>query len=169
MTTKEIQMLVGKEMVLRGHSCVCENVSNFIPYREMDVMSVSKSGYLYEFEVKVSRSDFMADFKKKNRQFNDGINGVVVPRLSPNFFSYVCPDGMIVENEIPSYAGLYYASINGLKTIRKPTIIHKEKRALADIQQKLMRIYEQRHFLGDCLLTYLNKQIKLRNTKANQI
>ena len=32
--------------------------------QECDVISISKSNYIYEYEVKISRSDFKADFKK---------------------------------------------------------------------------------------------------------
>ena len=32
-----------------------------------DYLSLTKSGYLYEGEVKISKSDFKADFKKRKK------------------------------------------------------------------------------------------------------
>ena len=34
---------------------------------ESDFLALTKSGYLYEGEVKISKSDFKADFKKKEK------------------------------------------------------------------------------------------------------
>lgn len=46
--TKHIQKLVGRMQVLKFHSPVCENVKYLINDFELDVVSVSKSGMLYE-------------------------------------------------------------------------------------------------------------------------
>lgn len=64
MTTKEIQKAIAKMQVLKFHPIVCENIIPLYKW-EMDVMSISKSSMMYEFEVKVSRGDFKADFKKE--------------------------------------------------------------------------------------------------------
>ena len=50
MGTKDIQSLICKEEVLKGN-IPCENI-NFILAGEQDVLSVLKSNYLVEFEVK---------------------------------------------------------------------------------------------------------------------
>lgn len=39
----------------------------YIFFWESDKLLETKSGYLYEFEIKISRSDFKADFKKKEK------------------------------------------------------------------------------------------------------
>lgn len=47
----------------------------------------------------------------------------------PNYFYYVCPDGMIKLDDLPEYAGLIYLRKgwkNPLKIIRKAPILHKE-------------------------------------------
>lgn len=62
MSTKEIQQAICKHQVLKYHPIVCENISPNM--YEHDVLSVSKSGYTYEFEVKISRQDFLKDAKK---------------------------------------------------------------------------------------------------------
>ena len=36
-------------------------------YGEMDMLRLTRAGYAYEFEVKITRSDFRADKKKKDK------------------------------------------------------------------------------------------------------
>lgn len=161
MTTKEIQLIVGANRVLAGHTCVCENVSFLLSYREMDVMSV-RSGKLYEYEVKVSRQDFIADRKKK-KHLHTGERGLLVPEWNPNFFYYVCPEDMIRVNEIPGYAGLYYVVDGVLEQIKKASHYNKYQHDLDKIKDKVIRVMQERNFLGGCLMTYKNRETERRN------
>ena len=88
--TKEIQKAVGKMQVLKFHNPDCENIGALSLDIEMDVMSVNKSNMLYEFEIKISRADFKADFKKRKWENY----AVPITLLTPNYFSYVCPKGL---------------------------------------------------------------------------
>lgn len=165
LTTKEIQAIVGKDRVLARHECVCENVSNLISYREMDVMSI-KSEWLYEYEVKISRSDFAADRKKKKHKFTGhGDKSILVPKWNPNYFYYVCPEGMIAETEIPQYAGLYYIIDGELCRIKKAILYNTHKHDIGKIREKLLRLHQERYFLGGALLTYNNRIIIERNER----
>lgn len=56
-------------------------------------------------EVKTSRSDFLADFKKPHRQ--DPTQGV------GQFRVYMCPEGVIKEDELPEGWGLVYVNSRG--------------------------------------------------------
>lgn len=152
MTSKEIQIAIGKRQVLYFHSPVCENIS--FGFEEMDVMSVTKSGLICEFEVKISRSDFKADFKKIKHQYH--ANGL--KKHLPNYFSYVCPKGLILESELPKYAGLYYYEAGQIDEIVKPPRIHSIKRDIVKIMEKVCRIQSERHFLGSARLTFMNKK-----------
>lgn len=156
MTTKDIQILIGKDRVLAGHTCVCENVKYLLTAREMDVISV-KSDKLWEYEVKISRSDFLADAKKKKNSFN-GINGRLVQKWNPNYFYYVCPDGLIDISELPFFAGLYYATETGVSLIKKATFYNDFKHDIDGIKKTVLRIHQERNFLGACLMTYKNKE-----------
>lgn len=74
---------------------------------ESDVLKITKSGYAYEFEIKISRADFKNDFKhkkKKHTLFENKENSSKIP----NYFYYVVPEGLVSEEEIPEYAGLIY-------------------------------------------------------------
>ena len=55
---------------LLGNSTVRYFLNNLYVFSnswESDYLSLTKSGYLYEGEVKISKSDFKADFKKEKK------------------------------------------------------------------------------------------------------
>lgn len=72
---------------------------------ESDYLALTNSGYWYEVEVKISRADFFADFKKKEK--HEVLSGAK-EGLRPNYFAYACPEGLIAPEEVPEYAGLIY-------------------------------------------------------------
>lgn len=92
---------------------------------ESDYLALTKSGYWYEVEVKISRSDFKADFKKEKKHKHLNSKGEF---SCPNYYYYAVPEGLISVDEIPDYAGLIYITKNGYISIQKgaPTI-HKNK------------------------------------------
>lgn len=158
MTTKEIQKLIGIRQVIKFHNPVCENVKYLFNDEEIDVLSVSSSGMLYEFEVKISRSDFLSDKKKKKHNYY-----FYHPNNSPNYFSYVCPKDLIQLNEINESFGLYYVNNRELIEIRKPKIRHRNIYDIKRIMEKVCRVYAERTFLGMCRLTLKNKEIREKN------
>ena len=62
---------------------------------ESDILSATKKGYFTEYEIKVSRSDFHAD-KRKVRKHKSVQLGLAV-----KYFYYVCPEGLIQEEDLP--------------------------------------------------------------------
>lgn len=74
---------------------------------ESDVLKITKSGYAYEFEIKISRGDFKNDFKHKKKKHLLLENKENKAKM-PNYFYYVVPEGLITEEEVPEYAGLIY-------------------------------------------------------------
>ncbi len=100
---------------------------------ESDKLIETRSGLIYEYEIKVSRSDYKNDFKNKKdkhvilegkerllpsydiRKENYDKFGpvnekrfLVENRKKPNYFYYAVPEGMIDVSEVPDYAGLIY-------------------------------------------------------------
>jgi hypothetical protein len=123
----------------------------FIYFWESDFFCISSSGYAIEVEVKISKSDFKADFKKHNKHhvIKDGHDQYTdISRFRPNRFYYCCPDGLIDKNEVPDYAGLLYYKEDidqysqeawGLiKEIKTAKFIHKDK---LDLSKKLLSKY----------------------------
>lgn len=113
---------------------------------ESDFFCMSKSGYVIECEIKVSRSDFFADFKKAdwNKKTKHEILKDKLITFKPNKFYFVVPDGLIKKEEVPEYAGLIYVS-NTYKTIKESPFLHKEKLMdNIDFVKQLMRKYYYR-------------------------
>lgn len=90
---------------------------------ESDFFIFKQSQYTYEIEVKTSRSDFLADFKKleKHRKLSTGTGYI------PNRFYYAVPEGLISKDEIPEYSGLLYVKKDEVIKVKEAPIINKEK------------------------------------------
>jgi hypothetical protein len=121
---------------LLGNSTVRYFLNNLYVFSnswESDYLSLTKSGYLYEGEVKISKSDFKADFKKEKKHLllETKYNGKSLSDndLCPHYFFYAVPEGLIDVSEVPEYAGLVYATTYYpyVKWVKKPPLLHKEK------------------------------------------
>lgn len=160
---KELTAIIQKkiaEVEVLKFNLPCENVLYVFPTNfEMDVLSLNKQGYLTEFEVKVSKSDFKADKKKKFKShwYESGNE-----TMCPNRFYYVCPEGLISIEELPTYAGLIYYSEQGLTTIRKAPMLHKKQKERKGVLEKFCRLLSERMYLGSARLTYNNRKNKER-------
>lgn len=161
MKTKEIQEAICKAEVLKFNT-PCENVS-FIFGGESDVLSINKSGFITEFEVKISRSDFKADAKKvtKWKRYELKIESSV-----PNYFYYACPPELIQVFEVSDYAGLIWVSEKGVEVKKSASFIHKHKHDKLKILERFSRIMTERKYLGACRLTYENNKLRERRNKT---
>lgn len=156
--TKEIIKAIGRRQVLRNHTPVIANASMIFSW-EVDLLSVGVGGYTFEFEVKISRSDFLRD--KKKRKW--GKMEYLSEEKTPNYISYVCPAGLIQLTEVPLFAGLYYYKDSEIIEIREPALRHKSKIDISVVQMKCARLYSQREFLGCSLMTHENAEMNKRN------
>lgn len=89
----------------KGGAVICFNSTRALAH-EADVLVLRKTGVSLEYEVKVSRADFRADFRKllKHRQLSKG------NRQGPQHFSYACEPGLIGLDDLPDYCGLVHIS-----------------------------------------------------------
>ena len=173
MTSKQIERIVIENLAERQFPIYLPNYQNR-GFSEADVFGISKAGQMYEYEIKVSKSDFLADFKNKQHKHNllkerkalhtykrwergkmtdetyDIIN-------LPNRFYYVCPAGLIGLSEIPDYAGLIYISDAGLCVeIKLAPILHHHK-ANEAIYRNVATILSERNIWGCGYRTYKYK------------
>lgn len=81
--------------------------NTYISSWECDVLEITKAGYSHEYEVKISRSDFKADFSKQKR--GKSKYDILQTGERVNYFSYICPPELISPDEVPTWAGLIYA------------------------------------------------------------
>lgn len=101
---------------------------------ECDILAIKKSGYTDEFEIKISRQDFLKDsdkkvrFKSPNGSYSEWIDkqeayskGI----MPTNCFWYVAPEGLILPSELPKHAGLMvvnkYGSLQTMKVAKNTT------------------------------------------------
>ena len=87
-----------------------------------------------QIEVKVSRSDFLADKKKYHIQFPKENVG--------EYRSYLCPENLISENEIPLNWGLLWIdSKNKISVIKQPSIqesnFYSEMKIISSVLRRL--------------------------------
>ena len=88
---------------------------------EMDLCTLTKSGYVTEFEVKVSRADFRKDAEKcathwlgwdvagrgsKTEKWVKHDLLAARDERGPNRFFYAMPKGLVTLDEVPPWAGL---------------------------------------------------------------
>jgi hypothetical protein len=72
---------------------------------ESDLIVKDSKERIYEFEIKTSKEDFLADKKKKRTKILKAGND---EQRKPNFFYYILPESAdIKEIEVPEFAGFY--------------------------------------------------------------
>ena len=120
---------------------------------EADMLMIRRNGYVEEFEIKISRGDFLADRKKLSKH-----QRLQAPRgwVTPNKFSYVVPKDMVKVEEVPEYAGLFYwcPKSGYLHSIKVPEFLHKDKhdwtkKIAGSASHRLMRLLMRRPLLKE--------------------
>lgn len=122
-TAQEIQQSLIN-YIKGGYDIVLPNY--YFGRYECDVFRIQESGYTVEYEIKVSREDFFADFKKGfkgekhcNLKAGTGFN-------CPNRFYFVVPKGLVKAEEVPEYAGLLTYEF-GFDIKKNAKLLHKTK------------------------------------------
>ena len=96
----------------------------------MDLFRLTPAGLITEYEIKVSRADYRADFCKEQTGCGNKHALMTGGRCACNRFYFVVPKKMIRPEEVPSYAGLlYYKGRRGFDVVKNAPLIHKEKQS----------------------------------------
>ena len=141
---------------------------------EADIFAISNAGFMYEFEIKVSRADFIADFKKihkhdslkkrdAQRTYNKWKRGKITDEkysliTIPNRFYYTVPSELITKDEVPEYAGLICISPEGQFTEAKPAPLLHQYKANDIIYKNVATILSQRNVWGCAYRVYKFKK-----------
>lgn len=131
MTESEIQYDLHCYLIGKGHVATIPNVSWSWLYWEADLISITKAHLMYEYEIKISLSDFKKDFLKR-KHLTLGHKRSWESRRVPNYFVYVAP-ARAVPICIPDHAGLYLynskatAASEVFTEVKKPSRIHNLK------------------------------------------
>lgn len=86
------------------HRYIVPNVTLF--GWESDMVSVTKAGYIVEYEIKCSRADFGRDKRKYRHRHLTEATTSKSWRKMPAYFYYVAPKGVLQVSDVPAYAGL---------------------------------------------------------------
>lgn len=129
MTERDIQNSLYRFSIRRGDKFFAPN---FYLHWEADFISITSDFKVCEYEIKVSRSDFLVDADKKEKH-DTYRRGALIDRI-PNRFYYVCPNGLIQPNEVPDYAGLLW--IDTIRNCRGFPSRPKSKKKAATIHHQ---------------------------------
>ena len=152
-TSKDVQRVLMLHLFDKGHSPITTNYTGF-GHGECDMLSVSQSDYVYEYEIKISKSDFKRDFTKTNK--HEALREGREPRKSrdgairfsiPNHFYFACPTDLIQLEDIPDYAGLIYMDGVNMKYVKKAPLLHNTK-ADASLMRRLAHNLTCKHIFN---------------------
>jgi len=100
-TYVDVELAIVNLYNIRQHIIVPNCYINFASSadHECDLIIIKKSGYAEEIEIKMSKADFKADFKKKHGHLDERLQYLYY--AMPNIVYEQCKD------LIPDYAGVY--------------------------------------------------------------
>lgn len=109
-------------------------------FTESDFVTATLAGQIYEYEIKVSRRDFIKDrLKLRNR-----IYAGEVPGRKPNRFWYVTARGIVTAEDIPSFAGWMEWQEGKLVQMRRSPLLHSGCHGV-EVLMFLARAMRNRH------------------------
>jgi len=136
---------VVQKLQFEGQQLVLPNIYAYD--WESDVFSLCGSNFMVsEYEIKVSESDYHADFNKtgKHKMFS-APNPNKKELAGPNYFWYVVPKDLIDEGQVPAYAGLmYYMGKPGwFKIVKQAPLLHKAGIGAGMWEEIAMKLYRK--------------------------
>jgi len=150
MTEFEIQNILYRWFIKKT-SMIIPNI--YLYTWESDLLAVTRSNFVHEFEIKRSTPDFNSDFnktlkhevleygKRKSKyhseeswfqKTNPGYvcaNDGFIHEQHPNYFWYVCEQNLVNILDVPKYAGLIYVNKNSqyVNKIKNAPRLHNNK------------------------------------------
>lgn len=164
----DIEIAIMKEFDFR-QNLIVPNVSNMmmlVPF-ETDMLVLTKSNYAYGFEIKISKSDLKADFKKpQHAKFDEphrvsGKRGLERFYSKFKYFNYAVPEQLkeCALELIPDFCGLWiYAKYEYPK--QSKFYLEREPKKLFDYKwsekqrYELARLGAMRIYALKCGLSY---------------
>lgn len=177
MNTKELEDELSIYLFTDSTKCICKRFVG-AGYSEMDVVKVTSTDYIYEYELKVSRSDFLKETKNYNENIDrrkyikhklmksiyESIKSKSKSKKTyntANKYFFVCPKDLIKIDELLPYQGLIYYDENkkSFQIIKDAVFLHKIKINNNTIFRMLKTLSEREVFNGKSKMTYINKLI----------
>lgn len=151
-TATEISMAIANWFGIRKFVSVPNISWGFFSDRECDLIVINKTGYAYEVEIKISKSDLIKDKEKWHHHSS--------ARLQKLWFAIPKKLEHCIDL-IPEQAGIFLVLQSGYaKEIKKP-IRNKTARKLTDIEQfQIARLGTIRMWREKSLVKELEKRIR---------
>lgn len=129
LTVKQLQQSIHALWKEKGYKYFSLNTFGMGAF-EADFLAIHpENNFCVEFEIKRSRSDFLADFKKKNK--HDLLKKGLWPS---NQFYFVAEKGILDVNQIPKHLGLIEVEqVPVYKTFKKKHITKTRREYVYDI------------------------------------
>ena len=142
---------------------------NFTPDKwwECDVFEVTRNGYFREYEVKVSRSDFLADARKYKARRNvwEKKHDQLSARSpdGPAYFWYVTPTGLLDKSDIPEFAGLIEIGRNPkIDTLEEYIIVNAPKlHSVKFTPERMVQVYKNGYW------RYISNTVSVANKRLS--
>lgn len=128
MREKDVQKEIHKHFITQPDTAaVIPNIYFFDDKFEQDTLIIKQNGWTIEAEIKASKFDYVHDFRKKEK--HERMEAANNKTIIPNWFYFVCPEGLIDPQEIPHYTGLIWVYDKGMgkryiKIVQKAPTIH---------------------------------------------
>lgn len=119
MTERDIQRILNHYTDARKTPFRMTN--GFVYNWECDFWTLDSIGMTREYEIKISLADFREDAKKDKHR--------VLGKDGPNYFYYVCPEGLVQPDMIDNRYGLVWIKSQGIEypeIVKKPRKLHTE-------------------------------------------
>lgn len=152
LTVKEIQQCLYTLYKEKGYKWFSLNTFGVGEF-EADFISIHpENNFCVEFEIKRSKSDFLADFKKKNKH-----DLLKKGKWTSNQFYFVCERGVLNLKQIPYHLGLItIEKVPYYQEFKKGVIIKKKKVYKYDIAvERKAKVLHQREFPDHLMIKIL--------------
>jgi len=170
MKTIELEKIISIQLFTDSTIGICKRFVG-AGYSEMDVAKITSTEYIYEYELKISRGDFLKEIKNfttkidrqkywkhtmmiesfnlKHKKHKRKTNNI------PNKYYFVCPTNLIKIEEILDYQGLIYVNEDDtVSIIKEAKFLHKNKITTKTLKRFMKTLSERDIFNGVSKITY---------------
>lgn len=162
-TVPKIQLALRND-TFKTSEVSAPNIFLWPPF-ESDFVRVTKSGYAIEYEIKLSKSDFRADFNKAKIKFEGYENRQVKyssttkhdwldSGAGPTEFYYVFPKGMIDIDNVPEWCGVIEVEDYYYPHIRKNKILLWHTRKAKRLNKTPLSESKKKNMYVSCYYRY---------------
>lgn len=146
----------------RGGSCVI--LPNYTPlhWYECDLFVVTGTGFSIEYEIKLSAADFRADWNKGGK--HERLAGRHLGLFCPTRFFFAMPEGLVPEQDVPTYAGLMFLRRVGRRHMPVETIVRQAPR----LSSRKVPDTVVRHMQGSAYYRFWNERFAFVQYKRDE-